>query len=337
MWSSLIGHISQQEQLKKAITSGRLPNAWLFAGPRGVGKRRVADILAAALVCTEARSRERDPCGMCAACRKVAAQSHPDVFVVEPESEQKTADANRESTKRKPSEVIRIEQVRELQAGLQFHPLEAPVKFAIVDEADRMSESTANSLLKILEEPPPSTHFVLISTMPHALLPTIRSRTSRMDFGPLSDEEIAEVLTRDGKVTRAEAQKIARLSVGSLGAALSCDPDFVNQTMGRFLALMRKGSSADIFETADEWSHLPPQQMRLLFTLLVGFYRDVLRLSATGDPSPLIHPEAAQALPTIPSARAERGLSAIEAASRTAETTANKQLMFEHLLFSLTG
>lgn len=340
MWSSIIGHERQIDRLRKALASGRLPSAWLFAGPRGVGKRRTADVLAAAIACGEAAGRGGDPCGSCAACRKVAAQNHPDVFVVEPESEQETGvtghDNKRKSTK-KLSETLKVEQIRDLQARLQFHPLEARAKLAIIDESDRMSESTANSLLKILEEPPAATHFVLISTRPDALLPTIRSRTSRLDFGPLSDEQIAGALSRGGGMTREEAQRISRLSGGSLGQALALDPDFIGQTLGRFLALGPRGNSSDIFETAEEWSHRPPPEQRLLFDLLASFYRDLLRLQATGDTSALIHPEAMGALPRTSHARAERALSEIEAARRSLETSANKQLMFETLLFSLAG
>lgn len=374
MWSTIIGHEGQIAQIARTLESGRLPNAWLFAGPRGVGKRRVAEAVAATLACTQTRLRGQTPCGACSGCQKTAAGSdpnrvkpflfsdssqagaltksprtpHPDLFVLEPEAVGSALFSSPEGLqlispsddtdlwkRRKPSEVIKIDAVRDLQAMLQRHPLEAPVKLTIIDEADRMSESTANSLLKLIEEPPPSTHFIIISSTPQALLPTIRSRALRITFGPLAHEAIADALMRSGRVERPEALRIARLSGGSLGIALSIDADVIRETLNRFQILATSGSSADILQTAEEWSHRPPQDMRLLFDLLASFYRDCLRFCLAGEIGGLIHPEATIAAAAISAPGALRALEQIENTRRALETAANKQLMFEHLLFSL--
>ncbi len=226
---------------------------------------------------------------------------------------------------------------RALQSALQFHPLEAKAKLAIIDDADRMNASTANSLLKILEEPPPLTHFALVSTMPNSLLPTIRSRSARLDFGPLSDGEIAAKIASERGVAREEALRIARLSGGSLGTALAIDPEFLSDTIGRFLTLCRKASTADVLATAEGWSHRAPGEIRLTFDLLASFYRDCLRIAAAGGEVSAAHPEAFEMAPRIGAARASRALSDIDSARRSFDTTANKQLMFENLLFSLTS
>lgn len=336
MWSSVIGHRRQIDQLTKALVAGRLPNAWLFAGPRGVGKRRVADRLAATIVCLAPTDGNTTACGSCAACRKAQHGTHPDLFVIQPEAFDPTWAPPGDKDK-KPSEMIKIEQIRELQERLQFHPLEAKAKLAIIDEADKMTESTANSLLKILEEPPTATHFVLVSTAPQAILPTIRSRSSRLDFGPLTDEAVAAELMRDGRMTRTEAERIAQLAGGSLGAARALDPERVAETVGRFAALVRGASSADIITAAEAWSRGDLRELRLTFDLLMSFYRDVLRFQATGEERGLIHPEAREIARGTTAERAEKALAAIADARRTLETTANKQLMFEYLLFSVAG
>ncbi|MFH0799317.1 MAG: DNA polymerase III subunit delta' [Pseudomonadota bacterium] len=333
MWSKITGHPRQIEELRRALASGRLPNAYLFSGPRGVGKRMTANALAAALACT---SGGADACGACAGCRKVAARNHPDVFTVEPEAIQPGWEPPPGKDK-KPSEEIKIEQVRDLQSQLQFHPLEARAKLAVVDEADRMTEATANSLLKIIEEPPQATHFVLISAAPHALLPTIRSRCRRVEFGPLAEEDVALILSEGGRASLPQAMMIARLSGGSVGGALAIDPEFVVEVMNRFTTLRGKASGADIIQTAEGWSHSEASELRLIFDLLASWYRDCLRYRTTGDNSSLIHPDAARAAELMPIQRAERAISEIAAARRTLETTANKQLMFEHLLFTLTS
>ena len=336
MWTSIIGHGRQIDQLCKAISSGRLPNAYLFAGPRGVGKRRAADELAASLVCSSPDAASSGACGTCLACRKAASRTHPDLFLVLPEA-QDPGWKPPEGKEKKPSEVIKVEQVRALQSALQFHPLEAKAKLAIIDDADRMNASTANSLLKILEEPPPLTHFALVSTMPNSLLPTIRSRSARLDFGPLSDGEIAAKIASEKGVAREEALRIARLSGGSLGTALAIDPEFLSDTIGRFLTLCRKASTADVLATAEGWSHRSPGEIRLTFDLLASFYRDCLRIAAAGGEVSAAHPEAFEMAPRIGAARASRALSDIDSARRSFDTTANKQLMFENLLFSLTS
>lgn len=337
MWSKIIGHNAQTEQLKKALAGARLPNAYLFYGPRGVGKRRTADTLAAALVCSDAPSNKWNPCGVCAACKKAAAESHPDVFIVEPESQQKIAEGADNDKKKAPSENLKIEQIRELQSKLQFHPLEAKSKIAIVDEADRMTEATANSMLKILEEPPPATHFVLISARPQTLLPTIRSRCISLGFGPIPENSIAQKVIELKGASALEAARIAKLSGGSLGAALSIEPDLIGSVLGRFAALQKKGSSADVIETAEGWSHEDAGQTKLVLDILASWYRDIIRFQVTGSKNDLIHPEVVASSSGITQKRAWDALLQVSYARRAMDTTANKQLMFEDLLFTLTS
>lgn len=339
MWNKIIGHSHQIEQLKKALRSGHLPNAYLFTGPRGVGKRTVADMVASAMVCQSAGSVGPVLCGTCVPCLKVKAGTHPDVFVIEPESQQKIPEgqgADSEKGKKQKSENLKIEQMRELQTLLQYHPLEAKAKVAIIDECDRMTDATANSLLKILEEPPKVTHFILISAMPHMLLPTIRSRCRAMAFGPLADEDIARAVGGSGQVPAAEARRIARLSGGSLGTALAIDPDFVSETMNRFATLLKGGDNADVLEVAEGWSRGEPEELRLIFDILASFYRDILCIQALGESVEVVNDNAVEMAKKIGPRKAERAVSEIQAARRTLETTANKQLMFENLLFNLT-
>lgn len=337
MWSKIIGHNAQIEQLRKALAGARLPNAYLFYGPRGVGKRKTADTLAAALACNDAPSSEWNPCGLCAACKKAAAESHPDVFIVEPETQQKNPPDDVKNGKRAPSENLKIEQIRELQSKLQFHPLEAKSKIAIVDEADRMTEATANSMLKILEEPPPATHFVLISTKPRTLLPTIRSRCISLGFGPVPDDLIAKKVIEVKGAPGPDAARIAKISGGSPGLALSIEPEFVVSVLGRFAALQKKGSSADVIETAEGWSHEESERAKLVLDILASWYRDIIRFQVTGYEKDLIHPEAAHGSSCITQKRAWDALFQVSEARRAMDTTANKQLMFENLLFTLTS
>ncbi len=326
MFSNIISHTRQIDQLKKALASGRLPNAYIFSGPSGIGKRLVADALAQAALCERAEKDIQDACGTCTACRKFTSRNHPDFFIVEPELSERGAVQN-----------IKIDTIRDLQSNLKFLPLEASLKIAVIDGADRLMEAAANSLLKILEEPPPSTHFILITPYPHRLLPTIRSRCQHMSFSPLPEDVLAEEISRRQSIAPGEARRIAKLSGGSLGAALALEPDFIEEILSRFLTLTSKASSADIIETAQAWKEADINKTKLIFDLLASWYRDVLRYQATGKEADLIHPEAASQEKTQGASRLVQNLASISTARLAADTSANKQLMFEQLLFSLTS
>ncbi|MBT3182264.1 MAG: DNA polymerase III subunit delta', partial [Deltaproteobacteria bacterium] len=236
----IIGHKSQIEQLRKAIESKRLPNAYLFVGPKGVGKRLVADCLALSLACLNNKGTW-GACGECAGCIKSTNGNHPDQLLVEPSGEN-----------------IKIDQIRELQSDLRFHSMESAKKIAIVDDADRMTESASNSLLKVLEEPPESTHFVLVSSMSHGLLPTIRSRSQAISFSPLRDGDVAKHIAKGRGISEMDAMRVARFAGGSLGIAMTVDIDFIDEVLNKFITITKKASTADILESSQAWANENP-------------------------------------------------------------------------------
>lgn len=300
MWNDIIGHSRQIATLRKALDGERIPNAWLFAGMRGIGKRLVAQTVAAS-ICCDGRGQSPSaivPCGSCNGCRKVISGLHPDVFVVEPEKQ-----------------TVRIDQIRELTQKVQFHPLEARAKIAIIDHADAMTEAASNALLKVLEEPPPATHFILVTSSSHRLLSTIRSRCQRVAFLPLPVEGVAAFLQKRENVQPGDAARIAKLSQGSLGLALELSPEFVDEVLGRFEAIASKGSAADIISTSESWA-ADTAKCAIILDLIAGWYRDRLKGASPRELDNLME---------------------VVAARDAAETTANKQLMFEQLLFSVAG
>ncbi len=317
MWSEIIGHHRQVEQIRRAIGGGRIPNAYLFSGPRGIGKKLTADALAQSIACT---GDSDEGCGVCAGCQKVMMGNHPDITTVEPDGKE-----------------IKVEQTRRLQSQLKYHPLEAPSKLTIIDEADRMNVSAANSMLKIIEEPPADTHFVLISPYPHRLPATIRSRCQTISFSPIPDDQISELLTRRTGLSDANAIKIAKISGGSIGTALALDPDFIDEVIGRFSAMVTHGNSSDIIEASQAWARQTEEQQVLIFDLLAGWYRDILRYKTFADPTSLTHPDAADSASDISQFDVMRYLAEIATARDAADRNANKQLMFENLLFTLTS
>lgn len=165
----------------------RLPHATLLVGPAGVGKAAFAEQLAALLLC-EAVTPTLTACGECQACRWLDAGNHPDFRRVAPEGdaeadENATEKAADKGKKRAPGN-IRIDQIRELEAFVFVGSHRNGNRVVLVTEAEAMNPAAANALLKILEEPPSSVYFILVSTRTKSLLPTLRSRCRVIPFGP---------------------------------------------------------------------------------------------------------------------------------------------------------
>ena len=175
-----------------------------MAGPRGVGKHQFALALAQALNCE--RPVDGDACGKCLPCRKVAANEHIDVETIAPEGQ-----------------FIKVEQTREMSNKAQFRPYEGRRRVYIIDDAERMNQNSANSMLKVLEEPPATTLLILLTAKPYALLETIRSRCQMLSFAPLTADELEGYLKANYKRPIEETHMIARLAHGSIGGALEID------------------------------------------------------------------------------------------------------------------
>ncbi|MBX3205768.1 MAG: DNA polymerase III subunit [Labilithrix sp.] len=244
MASDLLSQVRAQEPALRtidwALESGRVHHAYLFVGPDGVGKELAAFGLAQALVC-ERRGGDAGPslfgaaekppiraCGTCSACTRTVPREdirrplHPDVVVVE-RGLYSAQQIGRDSDEKQD---ISIHQVRKLVlARGAFAPHEGRAKVFVIRRAEELNLSAANALLKTLEEPGERTHFILLSSQPEALLPTILSRTQRVRFAPLPDDVVADLLAAQG-VEAARAKDVARLAGGSVETGmLLADPD----------------------------------------------------------------------------------------------------------------
>lgn len=194
------GQDRARDLVTRSLASGKLPHAYLFDGPPGVGKKTTAIALAAALNCERVPGAAHCECGP---CEKIEHGLHPDLLRLAPEG---------------PGGFIKIEQIRELLATLAFPPHEGRARLVIVEDADKLNPAAANAFLKTLEEPPARTHIVLTTTAPDRLLVTIRSRCQRVRFAPLSVENVAAILRASG-ADAAAATAAAALSGGSVERA----------------------------------------------------------------------------------------------------------------------
>jgi DNA polymerase-3 subunit delta' len=211
---AVAGHRRLLTLLARAIAHDTLPPALLLAGPEGVGKRRAALAAAEAFNCVAPLKTSHtgavddlpvDACGACDACRKIERGIHPDVIVIEPGE----------------TGAIRIEQIRQVIEASAYRPFEGRRRVVIIDDADAMAPAAQSALLKTLEEPPSATVFLLVSSRPDALLPTVRSRCPSLRFAHLTAVDVAAVLVRDHGYTPIDAQAAAADADGSVGLALT--------------------------------------------------------------------------------------------------------------------
>ncbi|MCI0480283.1 MAG: DNA polymerase III subunit delta', partial [Candidatus Dadabacteria bacterium] len=211
MFEGILGHDFQKNILLRAAHDDLASHSYLFAGPDGIGKKMVAVEFAKLLNCGGAAAAPDAKCG-CASCRKIERGIHPDVVLIE-----FTGVKN-----------IKVDQVRdEIEERLYLRPFEGRFKVVIVDESERMNQSAQNAFLKTLEEPPPDSVIILVSSRPDSLLPTLRSRCQTVVFNALPDELVAGILRERGGMSPEEALLASRLSGGSIGKALGFDGDLL--------------------------------------------------------------------------------------------------------------
>ncbi|MBI4395925.1 MAG: DNA polymerase III subunit delta' [Elusimicrobia bacterium] len=199
-----------------AIKEDRIPHAYLFVGPDGVGKKTAALRWAKLLNCRRPVT-PLEACEACPGCRKISAFNHPDVLWMNFEYQAQLLKEPVEKQK-----ALKIDTVREMERSLRMKPFEAQRKIVILDPAESLVEAAAHALLKILEEPPPNTHLVLIAADAGQLLGTIRSRCQWVRFRPLPLRDIVGFLKmKEAGITEDAAQTAALGSEGSPGRALA--------------------------------------------------------------------------------------------------------------------
>ncbi len=191
--------------LKNALANNKIAHAYLFCGPRGTGKTTMAKLFAKALNCEEGQGHQ---CNKCSNCVEITQGTHPDVIEIDAASNNG------------------VEQVRDLIDKVNYLPLKGKYKVYIIDEVHMMTTNAFNALLKTLEEPPAHVVFILATTEPHNILPTIISRCQRYDFTKVSDADIyarlSEILDKEGiTYDKKGVDAIISLADGGVRDALS--------------------------------------------------------------------------------------------------------------------
>ncbi len=319
-FSAIYGQEGPIAVLRNAIGNARVPHAFLFYGAEGIGKRTTALVFAKALNCKEGGT---DPCDACTSCRKIDSGNHPDLLLIKPEGQ-----------------FIKVADIKELQGRLRFRPLEGDKRVVIIDDAERMNITSANSLLKTLEEPSPTNVFVLVSSRPHLLPMTILSRCHRLRFNPVQRDVIAAFLEREHSLETAEAIILASSAGGSIGRALSLHRGDYLALRGGILDRVSKGA-LDPLGCLALSGMLAGDKEEILEALdiLKTWYRDLLVFKETGRAEALInrdHAGGIERLAAVLDAQTIlRGVGAIQEAAAAIERNVNKQLTLETMVFTL--
>jgi len=258
--SEILGQDMAVSILRNSIRlKGSLAQAYIFVGPRGVGKRSVSIAYAKALNCTgrDSNSKSFDACDTCLSCRKIEEGFHPDVETVSPLNSS-----------------ISISQIRELKKKALYRPLEGIWKVYIIDDIGLATKEAANSLLKIVEESPPYVQIILITENSYSILPTIRSRCQVIRFSPLPSRIVKRILVEKFHRGGDEAENLARISEGSISKALAYleGDDADRRIAGMFMGMIENQNMEDFFKWIQDAS-LDRESARNLLGVLLNMAR----------------------------------------------------------------
>ena len=285
----VIGHERAVQMLRRSIRRGQVGHAYLIAGPPGTGKRTLAIAFALALNCEsvpESGEGAGEPCELCSQCSRIRRGTHPDVVYIDLET-QAAAQSQASGKKSVPPKEIRIETIREMQAGMSLHPYSARKKVYIIGDAERMNDEAANCLLKSLEEPPSHSILILLASDERAVLPTISSRCIYVPLRSLPRERIAAHLHSTSGVDLDRAGLLAALSGGRIGTALT----MVGESRAlesraealRELVLLRGATITSRLDTSARLAKMFTDARSDLYRLLdtwEGWWRDLLVTTA---------------------------------------------------------
>lgn len=309
-FSEVIGQNRVKKILSRTIEQSRVHHAYLFYGNSGVGKEAMALEFAKALLCT---TQTGEGCDNCANCMRIKKLSHPDVVylfpaptTMKPEEELQIFQSISENPYKRlrlwANPIISIERIRNLKKTCSLKSFEGRGRVVIIAEAHKMTQEAANSLLKLLEEPPEKMHFILETSALTQILPTIISRCQTMSFATLSEKEIEAALVKREKLPAEKAQLIARIAFGDYGRALELIDEDLSEQRRFSVDILRQLLKSDydrLILVESIMKENDKLQIKELLGILLLWFRDSLIFSQFSKDASLSEKEVSEKLVNI--------------------------------------
>lgn len=364
-WDSVLNQKRVVQTLRRALVQDRVAHAYLLHGPDGVGKRAVAYEMARALQCPE---ESDEACDECSVCRKTRRMVHPDVHVHLPHPWSDEEDRDEEDLGKRirrlgdnpyaaidyvrrpslsdPSETAnqqvyyRINQVRQdLIQPMSLARGEGQYKVNILIDAEKMNEEAANAFLKLLEEPPPQTVFLLTTNRPDQLLPTILSRCQQLRFDPLVPETIEQALIEREDLDRDVASMLSRMADGSYSHALELNANQDLMTSRELVLDFFRAAYSQKVESLNrcvqELQNQGRERVKNVLRLMLRWVRDLILYRTRGEDAELVNVDQAEEIArfcnNLPDADLEGMVALVEEAIELAERNVRLSLVLTAL------
>jgi DNA polymerase-3 subunit delta' len=322
-FSKVVGQEDIIADLQSSIENDRIGHAYIFSGPKGIGKKTIARIFSSILLCNNPKADKS--CSKCISCRMFANGSHPDFYQIGAEGES-----------------IGVNDIRNMQEDIIVRPLYGNRKVCLINNADGMTDQAQNSLLKTLEEPPEYAVIILITSNYDALLETVRSRAVRYDFKKNSYEEVRSLLDLRFEDNSMVNGFIASYSEGIIGRALELadNSEFISIRDSVFKNLLdaSRRKSSDIFEMYNFFEK-NKSNVNTILNIMISFYRDVLIFKKTGNENMLINSDKKDIILNnahiFSMRKLMRNIEIIESTGLNIKRNVNYQLSIEIMLMKL--
>jgi DNA polymerase-3 subunit delta' len=305
LYSDIVGQEEPKAHLQKMVRSARVPHALLFSGPEGCGNLLAAFVFAQHLFCENKQSA--GPCNTCKSCLKLSKLVHPDLHLVFPIAKSKAIKTSddlvaefRETFLRNPyltltqwfeeidaankQPLIPVDEASAILRKLSYTSYEGSYKIMVIWQPEKMNVEAANRLLKVLEEPPEKTIFILVANQPDQLLSTIFSRVQQIHFKACTDEEITKALIKDFNVSEAAAKNTALMADGNYSEAIRLleeneeNVSFLNHFQS-FMRLSFRFDATKALQWIDENAATGREKQKQFLQYGLQVFRDALMLN----------------------------------------------------------
>lgn len=323
-FQDIVGQEQIKEQLRNAISTGKVSHAYIINGEKSSGKEFIARMFAMSLQCEKG---EIEPCQECRSCKQALSDNHPDIIRV---------------THEKPN-TISVEDIRtQVNNDVAIKPYSGTYKIYLINEAEKMTPQAQNAILKTLEEPPSYAVILLLTANVNSLLPTILSRCVVLNMKPVADELVKKYLMEQLQIPDYKAEVCVAFARGNVGRAkaLASSEDFEN-VKAEAISLLKYIQDMELNEIIAAIKKITEYKLEIndYLDICAIWYRDVLLFKATNDVNHLVFREEIQALRKTAQRSSYEGIEqvirALDTAKRRLDANVNFELTMELLMMTI--